>query len=991
MDLKNEGVCQTLLFKPHIPVGGRLSLFIEQWRDWGVHPHILSIVHQGYRIIFKDRRPPLHGVRFTPLKGLYRQVLVEEVQKLLLKRAIEPVPTLEQGQGFYSTYFLVPKKSGELRPILNLKPFNRFVLVPKFKMETLQNIIMSVNQGEWLASIDLKDAYLHVPIHPSHYQWLRFAIGDVHYQWRVLPFGLSTSPLIFTKVLAPVLAQLRLKGIHVHPYLDDLLFRAQSPQLLQWSIKEALSLLQKAGYVINVQKSDLNPTQDLVFIGGRFRTDMGMVFLPGDRVQSLIRLVKCFTAGRLFPFYMWLRLLGVMVSTLQVVKDARLFMRPVQAYVLQFWSHPLNLHRKVVVPVKLVQHLQWWKDPGNLTLGQSLCPQPFAHVLTTDASGDGWGGGTRSQVNLQRHVDNPTESLAYKLFRAEGSVSSLTAFCEYPKGFDYSGQDGQFHNGSLPQLQWGNEVAVSQSFNLGTSTVVHSTQDFHKSCSRSGDQQRVGGCFVEKQGSCVIPNNSQSHGMVAEFSSPRSGFSIEGHSGDRSVCLALQSEASQVVQLGSRTGSSGMECVLNSVERIPVCVSSNPLNTEGCSQVEERQSQIDSNSSFLASEPVGFGVTPIISGSSHPTSIQTGLIVSTGSVSSATGDSQPGGLDSVWDSYRARGFSEAVIDTLRAARKSSTQGAYEAQWRVFCRWCRDGGHDPFNTSIEVLLEFFDYLFQQGRAYSTIKGYTSMLTAIRGQIDGYSFANHPLVATFLKGVLRKRPPVKSPVPAWDLDIVLNYLMSQEFEPSEQVSLDLWTLKTVFLLAICSACRCSELQALDRSEQFMIIRRRSLSLRTNLAFLPKVPKADYINREIFLEALPSQGPGRVSKKLQTLCPVRALRIYVEKSAPFRKPSVGQLFISYRRDNLGNPVTKQRIATWLVQLIKKAYVYFEMDPPLGVKAHSTRAMSTSVACERGMPIEDICRAATWAHDSVFASCYRLDTVSKGSSLTRKVLVSK
>ena len=601
------------------------------------------------------------------------------------------------------------------------------------------------------------------------------------------------------------------------------------------------------------------------------------------------------------------------------------------------------------------------------------------------------GGGTRSQVNLQRHVDNPTESLAYKLFRAEGSVSSLTAFCKYPKGYDYSGQDGQFHNGSLPQLQWGNEVAVSQSFNLGTSTVVHSTQDFHKSCSRSGDQQRVGGCLVEKQGSCVIPNNSQSHGMVAEFSSPRSGFSIEGHSGDRSVCLALQSEASQVVQLGSRTRSSGMECVLNSVERIPVCVSSNPLNTEGCSQVEERQSQTDSNSSILASEPVGFGVTPIISGSSHPTSTQTGLIVSTGSVPSATGDSQPGGLDSVWDSYRARGFSEAVIDTLRAARKSSTQGAYEAQWRVFCRWCRDGGHDPFSTSIEVLLEFFDYLFQQGRAYSTIKGYTSMLTAIRGQIDGYSFANHPLVATFLKGVLRKRPPVKSPVPAWDLDIVLNYLMSQEFEPSEQVSLDLWTLKTVFLLAICSACRCSELQALDRSEQFMIIRRRSLSLRTNLAFLPKVPKADYINREIFLEALPSQGPGRVSKKLQTLCPVRALRIYVDKSAPFRKPSVGQLFISYRRDNLGNPVTKQRIATWLVQLIKKAYVYFEMDPPLGVKAHSTRAMSTSVACERGMPIEDICRAATWAHDSVFASCYRLDTVSKGSSLTRKVLVSK
>ena len=169
-------------------------------------------------------------------------------------------------------------------------------------MESLANVIQSVTPGEWLTSIDLKDAYLHVPIHPSHYKWFRFSIQGVAYQWRVLPFGLSTAPLVFTKVLAPVLASIRLKGIHIHPYLDDLLLRAQSPQALHWAVQQSLLTLTQAGYIVNLKKSELQPTQDLVFIGGRFSTDVGMVSLPEDRVQALVELISRFKVGLYFPF-----------------------------------------------------------------------------------------------------------------------------------------------------------------------------------------------------------------------------------------------------------------------------------------------------------------------------------------------------------------------------------------------------------------------------------------------------------------------------------------------------------------------------------------------------------------------------------------------------------------------------------------------------------------------------------------------------------------
>ncbi len=81
-------------------------------------------------------------------------------------------------------------------------------------------------------SLYFKDVYLHVPIHPSHWQFLQFAFrnseGDIIvYQWKVLPFGLPTIPRMFTKLLGPVVALLHLQGYLMYPYIDDI-FHAHS-------------------------------------------------------------------------------------------------------------------------------------------------------------------------------------------------------------------------------------------------------------------------------------------------------------------------------------------------------------------------------------------------------------------------------------------------------------------------------------------------------------------------------------------------------------------------------------------------------------------------------------------------------------------------------------------------------------------------------------------------------------------------------------------
>ncbi len=111
-----------------------------------------------------------------------QQVLVieQEVKALLEEGAIEYVPRCSRETGFYSRYFIVPKKDGGLRPILDLQVLNDSVMLLKFKMLTLRQIVPHIRSEDWSVTIDLKDAYFHTSILPYHRKFLRFAFGAKH-------------------------------------------------------------------------------------------------------------------------------------------------------------------------------------------------------------------------------------------------------------------------------------------------------------------------------------------------------------------------------------------------------------------------------------------------------------------------------------------------------------------------------------------------------------------------------------------------------------------------------------------------------------------------------------------------------------------------------------------------------------------------------------------------------------------------------------------
>ena len=167
----------------------------------------MEVLRWGYQIPFRWAptlsRDPIPLPAYAP-KSIRGKALEEEVQALLNKGAIELAPL--PSTGFYSRLFVVMKDSGAWRPVIDLSTLNLRVQQTSFKMETLQSVLLSVRPGDWMVSLDLKDAYLQVPMHPDSRKFLRFMVGGKVYQFKVLCFGLSTAPQVFTRVMAPVSA-----------------------------------------------------------------------------------------------------------------------------------------------------------------------------------------------------------------------------------------------------------------------------------------------------------------------------------------------------------------------------------------------------------------------------------------------------------------------------------------------------------------------------------------------------------------------------------------------------------------------------------------------------------------------------------------------------------------------------------------------------------------------------------------------------------------
>ncbi|KAI2652442.1 Protein translocase subunit SecA 2 [Labeo rohita] len=242
--------------------------------------------------------------------------------------------------------------------------------------------------------------------------------------------------------------------------------------------------------------------------------------------------------------------------------------------------------------------------------------------------------------------------------------------------------------------------------------------------------------------------------------------------------------------------------------------------------------------------------------------------------------------------------------------------------------------DPQRCSIGVVLAFLQEGLEQRLSPSTLKVYVAAIAAYHDALDGRSLGKHHLVTRLLRGARRLNPPRPRLFPSWDLSVVLLGLQRAPFEPLSSVELKFLSLKTMLLTALASIKRVGDLQAVFVNEACLDFGPSDshMILRPRPGYVPKVPTTPFRDQVVNLQALPLE---EADLALALLCPVRALRIYVDRT---RGTAEGECCL---QTEVG---------------------------PLGGRCHhlGVRVPSASLA--------DICRAAGWATPNIFARFYNL-----------------
>ena len=460
-------------------------------------------------------------------------------------------------------------------------------------METPQSVLRSIRPGDWMISLDLQDAYLQVPVHHDSCRYLRFVVAGKSYQFRVLCFGLTTAPQVFTRIMAPVSAILHRYGVRMLRYLDDWLILASTELTCLQSRDRLLSICTELGIQVNLTKSSLVPTQSLVYLGMEIRSLPFIARPTPVRVNNLLRLIEEFLSTPSPPALLWRRLLGHLSSLTLLVSGGMLRMRLLQLCLKDQWDFLDDQFQASWSPL-CREDLPWWARVAQLREGVSLSfPAPDVGFFS-DASDVGWGA-----LVGEHHASGlwspHQKTLSINLRELLAVQYGLKALEHLLVGLG-STVLRQHHHGSL-----------SSSF--GRNVLFHSERHSKGGTPLGGESPCPSSAPVHHgvvqchSGRSKLPQSGDRVGMDPSSGGSRSA-GPQMASGDRSVCNLPDREASSVFLTGLRSAGSGNGCSSPALGRSPsLCLSSDRHHKESSSQTEVLEElRVDSHRSVLASE-----------------------------------------------------------------------------------------------------------------------------------------------------------------------------------------------------------------------------------------------------------------------------------------------------------------------------------------------------------------------------------------------------
>lgn len=486
------------------------------------------------------------------------------------------------------------------------------------------------------------------------------------------------------------------------------------------------------------------------------------------------------------------------------------------------------------------------------------------------------------------------------------------------------------------------------------------------------------------------------HRMVTEPIDSQSSFSDVGNSNDRPFRLQSKLQITALHQPSSGSTSICKGRIIPRLEgqislRLPSLVDSFPATstsqTSGVSQVQD-----DFGRTLLAQNALvsSRSKTCRKKKTLPTTSTKQSSISDTGQRQSSTAqesnDVEATRVATIQSALTDQGLSSDVVAYISSSVRPTTKIIYANRWMKFANWCSTKSLDPFQTSVAEIADFMVNLFKEVKlSVNTIENYRTAISHTLSLSGNNCLVDSRVIRDLLRSFHVERPVSTRSTPSWNLALVLDTMRKPPFEPIESIELANLSVKTIFLTALASSRRRSELHAMIYEGSGASRHNRSFLLPFDRLFLAKTQRLHHpTQRPLLIPALPTDD---IEEKF--LCPVRCLIMYSKRTQDIRKRLNAKRFFVPYKPNHPREITANTISAWLVNAIRWAYAAAGQSRELKtlhkIKAHDLRAFSSSLSFMRSVSLDDIFEAACWKCHTTFTDHYLRDLTIHSDDILR------
>ncbi|XP_063859168.1 uncharacterized protein LOC135100135 [Scylla paramamosain] len=690
------------------------------------------------------------------------------------------------------------------------------------------------------------------------------------------------------------------------------------------AIQATISLLQRLGFCINMEKSVLTPTQCIEYLGNVINTKFMTASLPERRLIKIRQGCAELLCKDVAPIREVARVIGLMVAAIPAVELGKLHYRKLEGGKIAALKQEYgNFDRPLNITADMKLDLSWWLD--NVDRHHRHIFRPGTDIdLFTDASSLGWGGhlgcqitsGTWSLDEKELHINIlEMKAILFSLqaFEHELEGRHVRVFCDNTTAINYVNEMGGTKSKSC------NDVATQ----IWDWCLEH---DSWVTCSH-------------------IPGKDNTLADVASRKiNDRHEWKLDSHIfttlcnvfGTPSIDLfasRLNKQVPSEVTCGASTRLDGGSSVAV------------PVLDGHAAPVANRLPTFDNEQEECSNTPVHNRSTPHhVPHEAH-------------------------GMPSVRENLQKRGVSPAAADIILASWKPGTERQYRPHVQRWSLFCGRRNVDPTSPTVGHIVNFLTETFDRGVGYECVNTARGALSSLGIVVDGCRAGNHPLVIRFMRGVFNLRTPQPRYTDTWDVQPVFEKLRSMF--PLHALTLKELTLKLVMMMALTQAARIQTLQLLLIRD--MLINEHSISVQLGGTLKQSRPNFN-INRVTF---------HRYPKDPQ-LCVCSTLLRYIDVTKELRQDEMhtdARLLISFIKPH--KSVSKDTIARWVRTILRMSGIDISK-----FSAGSVRPAAASKAGVAAVPVACIMAKAGWSRESTFAKYYNKNIVAASDLFQDAVL---